>query len=257
MKIRKKGILNDQELIQNSLTKYYYTKVSQKFCNILVHATLLHIYQVTKADQTIKGTSCGLWYYGSWCTNTCFASLFGLIFWHINHCWLFNAKFCFYIYIKYIWFENTFCRYTVKWSVLLLTIQFSISQQSQRVPSIAMNNNSIKHQSFLYTQLNDQTVLYLTIQYNISYLLALSLNVKQFYFTHRYDTFRCYHSKSEWTREWWHWRGTLHSPKLEHHHQIVQCYIQDTHWRRSLIPLQRCSRCILQPLLIWAAWLCV
>ena len=27
---------------------------------------------------------------------------FGLILWHINHCWLFNAKSSLYIYIKYI-----------------------------------------------------------------------------------------------------------------------------------------------------------
>ena len=27
---------------------------------------------------------------------------FGLVLWHINHCWLFNAKSCFYIYIKYM-----------------------------------------------------------------------------------------------------------------------------------------------------------
>ena len=33
---------------------------------------------------------------------------------------------------------------------------------------------------------------------------------------------------------------------LEPHHKIVLCHIQDTHWR-SLTPLQRVSRCILQP----------
>ena len=33
---------------------------------------------------------------------------------------------------------------------------------------------------------------------------------------------------------------------LEPHHQIVQCDIQKTRWG-SLTPLQRCSRCILQP----------
>ena len=27
---------------------------------------------------------------------------FGLASWHINHCWLFSAKYCFYIYIKYM-----------------------------------------------------------------------------------------------------------------------------------------------------------
>ncbi len=35
--------------------------------------------------------------------------------------------------------------------------------------------NSIKYQSFVNTQLNDQTVLFLTIQFNRSHLFALSL----------------------------------------------------------------------------------
>ena len=54
------------------------------------------------------------------------------------------------------------------------------------VPSIlSIATNSIKHQSFVYTQLNDQTVLFQTIQFSISYLFAHSLNDKQFYFTHQ------------------------------------------------------------------------
>ena len=36
-----------------------------------------------------------------------------------------------------------------------------------------------------YTQLKDQTVLFITIQFNIICLFAYSLNVKQFYLTHR------------------------------------------------------------------------
>ena len=51
------------------------------------------------------------------------------------------------------------------------------------VPSIA--NNSTKHQSFVYIQFNDQTVLFITIQFSISHLFALSLNIRQFYLTHR------------------------------------------------------------------------
>ena len=39
-------------------------------------------------------------------------------------------------------------------------------------------NNSIKHQSFVYTQLNYQTVLFQTIQFSINHLFALSLNAK-------------------------------------------------------------------------------
>ena len=46
--------------------------------------------------------------------------------------------------------------YTVKWFLVLLCI----------------TNNSIKHQSFVYTQLNDQAVLFLTILFSISHLLA-------------------------------------------------------------------------------------
>ena len=61
-----------------------------------------------------------------------------------------------------------FCLHTVKWLQVLL---FN-------------TNNSIKRQSFVYTQLNDQTVLFLTIKFSISYLFVLSLNVKQFYLTH-------------------------------------------------------------------------
>ncbi len=61
---------------------------------------------------------------------------------------------------------------------LFLTIQFSISQQSQMVPCIAM----YKHQSFVYSQLNDQTFLFLTIQFNISHLFTHCYMIKQFYF---------------------------------------------------------------------------
>ena len=46
-------------------------------------------------------------------------------------------------------------------------------------------NNSIKHFSFIYRQLNDPIVLFLIIPFGISHLFALSLNVKQFYLTHR------------------------------------------------------------------------
>ena len=42
-----------------------------------------------------------------------------------------------------------------------------------------ITNNSIKHQSFVYTQLNDQIVLFLTIQFSISSVFVCTqLNVK-------------------------------------------------------------------------------
>ena len=59
------------------------------------------------------------------------------------------------------------CLHTVKWFQVLPCI----------------TNNSIKRQLFVYTQLNDQTVLFQAIQFSISYLFAFSLNVKQFYLT--------------------------------------------------------------------------
>ena len=46
-------------------------------------------------------------------------------------------------------------------------------------------NNSIKHQLFVYTELNDQAVLFQIIQFSIIHLFALSLNAKQFYLTNR------------------------------------------------------------------------
>ena len=59
--------------------------------------------------------------------------------------------------------------HTVKWFQVLLCI----------------TNNSIEHQSFVYTQLNDQTVLFQIIQFSTSHVFALSLNVKQFYLAYR------------------------------------------------------------------------
>ena len=43
---------------------------------------------------------------------------------------------------------------------------------------LCIPNNSIKHQTFVYTQLNDQTVLFLMIQFSISHFFSHSLNVK-------------------------------------------------------------------------------
>ena len=53
--------------------------------------------------------------------------------------------------------------------------------------------------SHLFTQFNEQTVLFQTIQFSISHLFALSLNIKHFYLTHRWDIIRHYHSRPEWT----------------------------------------------------------
>ena len=42
---------------------------------------------------------------------------------------------------------------------------------------LCITNYSIKQQSFIYIPLNDQTVLFLTIQFSISHLFAHSLNI--------------------------------------------------------------------------------
>ena len=51
----------------------------------------------------------------------------------------------------------------------------------------------------------------------MSHLFTFSLKVKQFYLTHWLGPIRCYHSGLEWTWEQWQWRGTPHSPKLQHY----------------------------------------
>ena len=61
---------------------------------------------------------------------------------------------------------------------------------------------------------------------------------------------RCNHSGSECTREWWQWRGTLHSPKIRHYWNLTLrlfSVICRTLVGGGVTPLQRCSRCILQP----------
>ena len=80
---------------------------------------------------------------------------------------------------------------------------------------LCITNNSIKHQSFVYTQLNDQTLLFL------SHLFALSLNVRQFYLTDRLDSIRYPHSGPECTWERWQWRVTTHSTKLHHYWSLI------------------------------------
>ena len=64
-----------------------------------------------------------------------------------------------YYYLTLIIQFNTIHLHTFKWFQVLLCI----------------TNHSIKHQSFVYTQFYSQTVLFLTIQFNISHLFAHSL----------------------------------------------------------------------------------
>ena len=68
------------------------------------------------------------------------------------------------------------------WFRLTLLIHLHTVKRVQVL--LCITNNSVKHQSFVYIHLNDQTVLFQTIQFSITHLLVLSLNVKQFYLTH-------------------------------------------------------------------------
>ena len=67
--------------------------------------------------------------------------LFSWVLWHINPCRLFNAESSLYIYIKYIWF----CK-----DIFLITFETNLN-------------------SFFGSQLNDQTVLFFTIQFICSH----------------------------------------------------------------------------------------
>ena len=73
--------------------------------------------------------------------------------------------------VKILIFFNTFRRY------VLPTIQFSHTVKEFQV-LLSITNNSFKHQLFVYSQLNDQTLLFLKIQFNIRHLFAHSLNDK-------------------------------------------------------------------------------
>ena len=90
----------------------------------------------------------------------------------------------------------SFILYTVKWFQELLCI----------------TNNSIKHHSFVYARLNDQAVLFLTMQLSMSFVY-IQLNGKHFYLIHSYDPIRCSHSGTESTRK--RWQLTPHFPNLQ------------------------------------------
>ena len=61
---------------------------------------------------------------------------------------------------------------------------------------LCITNTLIKHQSFVYIQLFDQTVIFLAIQFIICNLLFKCQStqfISQFYFNHRWQPIRCYH----------------------------------------------------------------
>ena len=85
--------------------------------------------------------------------------------------------------IKYLSFIYTHLN-GFKHRYVIGTIQFKHTVILLQV-LLCITYNSIKHLSFIYTRLNGHTVLFLTIRHNISHLFAHSVNIKQFYLTHR------------------------------------------------------------------------
>ena len=68
--------------------------------------------------------------------------------------------------------------------------------------------------------------------------------------THRSDPIRCNHSGRVWPKERWQWRGAPHSPKFQDYSNLtirLFSIISMTLVAGEVTPLQRCSRCILQP----------
>ena len=60
-------------------------------------------------------------------------------------------------------------------SYVTLTVQFRHTVKEFQV-LLYIANISIKYQSFVYTQLNSQTVVFLIMQFSISHLFAYSLD---------------------------------------------------------------------------------
>ena len=118
----------------------------------------------------------------------CFISFCWLVGWlsgwflrHINLCRLFNAKS---IFIQIVLFQ---------------TIQFSMSTEFNC------------QKTFLFQTIQfSETVLIQTIQFSIATQFSSIWPVDR-------TPIRCYHSGPEWTWEWWQWRDTPHSPKLQHY----------------------------------------
>ena len=99
-------------------------------------------------------------------------------------------------------------------------------------------------------------VLFQVIQFRVSHLVALSLNVnvhsvnvKLFYLINRQDPIRYYHSGIEWTWDRCLQICTLHCPNFQNYQSITIRLFRVISWilvGGVLTPLQSSCRCILQ-----------
>ena len=74
----------------------------------------------------------------------------------------------------------------IKMDLALNNLQRLICQKKNN-QSTNQPTNVIRHQSFVYTYLNGERSLFLTIQFSVRHLLVLGLNIKQFYLTNIQD----------------------------------------------------------------------
>ena len=74
--------------------------------------------------------------------------------------------------------------------LVLNNLQRLICHKTQQTKPTNQTNNLIKHQSFVYTQLNVKIALFLTIQFSISHIFGHNSNVKHFFLTHRYGPYQ-------------------------------------------------------------------
>ena len=111
------------------------------------------------------------------------------------------------------------------------------------VPGIPyFTNGSIKHQSFVCTQSNDQTVIVKTIQFSISHLFSISFTIKQFYLTLSGATTLDLSGPGSNDNE-----GVLCIPQSSKSGTSPSDISRTLVRRRCLFPLQRCNWRILQP----------
>ena len=116
---------------------------------------------------------------------------------------------------------------------------------------LCITNNSIKHESFIYTQLKDQTVLFQTTQFSRSHLFAFSLNVKQFFWA--IDRTQSGATTPDQSRSGY--KGNERVLHILQSSSITGTSLSDClvsySLGRGVTSLQRCSLCILQPQLTW------
>ena len=111
---------------------------------------------------------------------------------------------------------------------------------------LSIANNLIKHQLFVYTQLNDWIVPFQTIQFSISYLFALSLNVKSINRTLSGTTTLGQSGPGSDGN-----KGILDNPQSFNIYWKLVIRLFSVIFRTlvggGFTPLQRCCWCILQP----------